>query len=81
MLQRIKKAPINILSRSNAPKTQQIAITDMREKPVKFLNSSARASTLAPAIILLPLVPSQKFSFLFNPPVLDNTQQRAWVNL
>ena len=52
-----KKAPINMLSRSNAPKTQQIAITDMREKPVDFSNSGARASALAIAIILLTQVP------------------------
>ena len=31
-----QKAPINMLSRSKAPKAQQIAVTDMREKPVDF---------------------------------------------
>ena len=31
------KAPINVLFRCQAPKTQQIAATDMREKPVDFL--------------------------------------------
>ena len=31
-----QKAPICMLSRSKAPKTQQITITDMLEKPVDF---------------------------------------------
>ena len=34
-----QKAPISMLSRS---KTQQIAVTDMREKPVDFFNGTAR---------------------------------------
>ena len=52
-----QRAPINMLSRSKAPKTQQIDITDMREKPVDFFNSTARALTLALTIILLTWVP------------------------
>ena len=34
------------------PKHNKLAVTDIREKPVDFFNNTARASTLAPAIIL-----------------------------
>ena len=37
-----------MLSRSKAPKTQQNAVTDMREKPVDCFNGNAWASILAP---------------------------------
>ena len=41
MLQCIKqKAPINMLSRSKAPKTHQIAITDMQKRPVYFFDDT-----------------------------------------
>ena len=55
-----EKAPVYRLSRSKAPKTQQI-----QEKPVNFFYCSTRASTLVSAITLLTQVPLQKFPFLF----------------
>ena len=33
-------------------KLNKLPVTDVREKPVVFFNDTARASTLAPAIIL-----------------------------
>ena len=47
---RKQKAPINMFH-SKAPKTQQIAVTGTREKPVDFYKGIARASALAHAII------------------------------
>ena len=61
-----QKAPINMLSRSKAPKIQQVAVTDMLGKPVDFLDGTVRALTLAPAIILLTCVTLQQFPFLYN---------------
>ena len=53
-----------MLSRSKTLKAQQVAIADMREKPVDFYNVTAQASTLAPKIILPTQVILQKFLFL-----------------
>ena len=61
-----QKAPINMLSRSKAPKIQQVAVTDMHEKPMDFFYGTARALTLASAIILLTWIPLQQFPFLCN---------------
>ena len=61
---RRQKALINMLSRSKTPKAQQVAIADMREKPVDFYNVTTQASTLAPEIILPTQVILQKFPFL-----------------
>ena len=36
----IRKAPINRLFRSKAPKTQQIVITDIKKKPVDFFDDA-----------------------------------------
>ena len=73
------KAPINILSRSEAPKTQ-IAIMDMREKKQwTFFHGTARASTLATAIILPSWVPVQKFLFLFKLQFLVHIQYRPML--
>ena len=40
-----QKAPVNMLFRSKVPKTQQIAIIDMREESVDIFNGTARALT------------------------------------
>ena len=56
-----QKAPIIILSCNKAPKTQQIADTNMQGKPVDFVNNTAQVLTLASAISLLIWVP-----FLLN---------------
>lgn len=48
------------------PKRNKLAATYMQEKPVDLVNDVARASTLAPPLILLFWVPLQKFPFLFN---------------
>ena len=61
-----QKAPINMLFRSKAHKTQQIAVTDTREKPVDFFYGIAQVLALASAITLLTRVPLQKFPLLFN---------------
>ena len=66
-----KKAPINMLSRSKAPKTQPIVVTTMREKPANYFNGTALVSTLVPAIILLIWVSLQKLPLLFNPKFPD----------
>ena len=42
-----------MLSRRKAPKTQQIAVTNIREKLGNFLDGIRRALTLASEIILL----------------------------
>ena len=47
-----KTAPICKLSRSKAPKNNQLAVTDIRQKPVNFFTDTARAPTLTSAIIL-----------------------------
>ena len=57
-----KKLPINMFSRRKAPNTQQIAITDMRKKPVDFLKGNHTGSTLSPAINLQTGVPLKKVS-------------------
>ena len=59
-----KKHPLTSHSAAKHTKHNKLAVTDIREKPKDILNDTARASTLAPAIILQPLVPLQKFSFL-----------------
>ena len=42
-----QKACINMLPRSKATKSQQIAVADLREKPEDYFNSTARTSMLA----------------------------------
>ena len=68
-----QKAQIIIMPCRKAPKAQQIAVTDMREKPVNFFNGTPQALTLAPAITLLTWVPLQKFPSLFNLQFLAQT--------
>ena len=48
----LKEAPICKLSRSKAPKGSELAVIDIQQKPVEFLNNTARALTLALARIL-----------------------------
>ena len=50
-----QKVHIHMLSCSEEPKTQQITVTDMREKPVDFFNDIAQASTLAPVKVSVPV--------------------------
>ena len=38
-----RRAPINMLSRSKAPKTQQVAGYKLREKPVNIFDGTKRA--------------------------------------
>ena len=45
---RKKKHPSTCCPAAKAPKTQQNAVTDMREKPVDCFNGNAWASILAP---------------------------------
>ena len=61
-----EQAPICKLSRGKAPKHSILVVTDIRQKPVDFFNNTARASTLALAIIFKIQVPSQKFPFLLR---------------
>ena len=42
-----QKAPIYMLSRSKASKTQQMRVTNIREKPVDFFGGTKRVVTLA----------------------------------
>ena len=56
----MEKAPIYKLSHNSVPKHSIFRLTDMREKPTDFFYSTARASTLAPAMIL------HKFPFLLR---------------
>ena len=51
---------------SKAHKRNKLAVTDIRQKPVGFFNNTARASTLALAIIFKIQVPSQKFPLLLR---------------
>ena len=44
----------------------QLAVTDLREKPVDFFNDTARAAALAFAISLATWVPLRKFPFLYD---------------
>ena len=60
-----EKAPVYRLSRSKAPKTQQICHYRYTRKTGELFCLSARGSTLASAITLLTQVPLQKFPFLF----------------
>ena len=60
-----KKHPSSDYPAVNHPKHSKFAITDMREKPVKFFYCSTQASTLVSAIILQTQVLLQKFPFLF----------------
>ena len=46
-----RQAPINTISLSKAPKTQQIAVTDINDKLVECFYSTKRVFTLAFAII------------------------------
>ena len=52
-----------MLSRSKVPKCRKFTVTDIRKKPVNFFYGIARASILAPEIVLLTEVPLQKVSF------------------
>ena len=54
-----KKPPFTCCPAAKHQKHNQLAATNIREKTVDFLNFTARASTLAPAIILRTLVPLQ----------------------
>ena len=47
-----QKTPIYEVSHSKAPKHGKFRLSDVREKPVDFFYTTARASTFAPAIIL-----------------------------
>ena len=66
MLQAYTKSTHQHVVPQHSTKNNKIAVTDIREKPVDLFNGTARASTLALAIILLNWVPLQKFPFLFN---------------
>ena len=46
------KSTLYMLSHGEAPKNNKLAVTDIREKPVDFFTDTARAFTLAPAIVL-----------------------------
>ena len=46
-----KKAPIYKLPLSKAPKNNELAVTDIRQKPVELFTDTAQVPTLAPAII------------------------------
>ena len=61
-----KKHPFASYPAAKHPKHSQLAVTDIREKPVDFFNNTARASTLALAIIFKIQVPLQKFPFLLR---------------
>ena len=61
-----EKHPSTCCLAAKRSKKQQIAVKEIREIPVDFLNGSARASTLAFVKFLLTGVPLQKFLFLFN---------------
>ena len=52
------------LSRSKTHKRSKLAVTDIRQKTVDFFNNTARALTLALAIIFKTQVPVQKSPFL-----------------
>ena len=60
-----EKAPVYRLSRSEAPKTQQICHYKHTRKTGELFCLSTRASTLVSATTLLTQVPLQKFPFLF----------------
>ena len=60
-----EKTPIQRLTRSKAPKTQQICHYRHTRKTSELFYCLTRASTLASATILLTQVPLQKFPFLF----------------
>ena len=53
MLQRMNNEHPSTCPSAKHSKTQQIAVTDMRETQVDFFNGTAQASTLALAIIFL----------------------------
>ena len=52
-----------MLSRSKVPKCSKFTVTEIRKNPVNFFCDIARASTLAPEIILPTEVPLQKVSY------------------
>ena len=60
-----KSTNLAVIPAAKHPKHSKFAITDIREKPVKFFYCPTRASTLVSAIILLTQVLLQKFPFLF----------------
>ena len=62
-----EKAPIYKLSPSKTPKNNKLVVTDTRQKTVEIVTGTARAPTLAPAIILRTWVFLQKFPFLQDP--------------
>ena len=59
-----EKALICMFSRRKAPKYSKFSVTNAGKKTVDFSYGTARASTLAPEIILPTSVPLQKFLFL-----------------
>ena len=59
-----KKHPFASYPAAKNPKHNKLAVTDIREKPVDFLNDIARVCTFAPLIILLTWAHLQKFLFL-----------------
>ena len=67
---RKQKAPINMLSHSKAPKTQQNCCYIHKSK-TSGLNDTTRVSTLASSMIFLTWVPLQKLPFLFSLQFLD----------
>ena len=70
-----------MLSRSKAPKRSKLAVKDMQQKPVDFFNNTARASTLAFAIIFKIQVPLQKFPFLIRYTIPCLATTTCWGNL
>ena len=46
-----EKTPIYKLSAAKHSKNHKLAVVDIRQKPVEFFTDTARAPTLAPAII------------------------------
>ena len=59
-----RKAPINMLSCSKAPKTQQVG--NNREKPADFFLLSNTSVNFSTCSHFANLVPLQKFPFLFS---------------
>ena len=47
-----KKHPFTSYPAAKHEKSSKLVVTDIQEKPVDFFNDTARASTLASAIIL-----------------------------
>ena len=48
-----KKHRVTCCPAAKHPKHNKLRVTEIREEPVDFFNATARASTFAPAIVLL----------------------------